>query len=154
MVSTRRIFHYSPTDGYLSVTYVLATDSTVPISSLSFIVTATFMGIISLTFGLLPLLLLIYYPWKWFKSLISRCKLDGLALALFMEKFHSCYRDGLDGGRDMRSFAGLYFFLRMLEGGGITVICPNLGFETWFARGTLLSITAVIIALCRPYKKL
>ena len=46
-----------------------------------------------------------------------------------------------------------YFFLWMLEGGGITVICPNLGFERWFARGTLLSITAVIIALCRPYKK-
>ena len=153
MVSTHRIFHYSPTEGYLSVAYVLATDNTVPISSLPFIVTATFMAIISVIFSLLPLLLLIYYPRKWFKNLISKCKLDGLALALFMEKYHSCYQDGLDGGKDMRSFAGLYFLLRMLEGGGVSIICPNLGFEWWFARGTLLSITAVAIALCRPYKK-
>ena len=27
-----------------------------------------------------------------------------------------------------------------------------LGFERWFLRGTLLSITALVIALCRPYK--
>lgn len=31
-----------------------------------------------------------------------------------MEKFYSCYRDGLDGGKDMRFLASFYFLLRIL----------------------------------------
>ena len=31
-----------------------------------------------------------------------------------VEKFHSCYRDGLEGGKDLRSSASLYFFIRIL----------------------------------------
>ena len=152
-VSTSRNFYYSPTEGYLSETYVLATDNTVPIKSLSFIVTATFAGLVSLIFNLLPLLFLSFYHHKWFKRALSKCRLDGFALTIFVEKFHSCYRDGLDGGKDMRRFSGLYFLLRILESGGVGIILYNLGFERWFARGMLFSLTAVTIALCKPYKK-
>ena len=31
---------------------------------------------------------------------------------LFVETFYGCYRNGLDGGKDMRSFADLHFVLR------------------------------------------
>ena len=37
-----------------------------------------------------------------------------LSLTAFTEKFYGCYRDGLDGGRDMRSFASFYFLLRYI----------------------------------------
>ena len=49
-------------------------------------------------------------------------------------------------------FSGLYFLLRILVSIGIQ-IPYNLNFEPWFARGALLSVTAMAIALCRPYKK-
>ena len=51
----------------------------------------------------------------------------------------------------MWCFLGLYFLLGILEGGRVSY---NLGFEIWFARDTLFSITTVAIALCKPYKKL
>ena len=150
MVSTARNFHYSPTKGYLSETYVFDTDYALPINSTSFIVTSTFVGSISLVLACLPILLLTLYPLNCFKRALSKCKLDGIALTMFVEKFHSCYRDGLDGGKDMRSFSGLYFLLRILIYGGLN----NLGFGKWFTRGALFSITAVVIALCKPYKRL
>ena len=65
-------------------------------------------------YNVLPALLLTLYPFKVFRTCISKCKLDGLALNTFIEKFQGCYRDGLDGSRDMRSFLGFYFFLRVL----------------------------------------
>jgi hypothetical protein len=40
------------------------------------------------------------------------------AINIFVDKFYSCYNilywDGLDGGRDMRSFVSVHFFLRLL----------------------------------------
>ena len=65
-------------------------------------------------FNILPVLLIVFYPIKVFRKCLSKCKLDSLSLTAFTEKFYGCYRDGLDGGRDMRSFAGFYFLLRYL----------------------------------------
>ena len=70
--------------------------------------------ILSFIFGILPTALLILYPIQPFRVLFSKCRLDGIVIITFAEKFHSCYRTGLDGGRDMRSFAGLYFIARLL----------------------------------------
>ena len=152
-VSTSRNFHYSLTKGYIAETYVLEADNTVPISDSSYIIVATFAILMSLIFNLLPILLLTFYPLKLFKGAMSKCRLEGFALTIFVEKFHSCYRDGLDSGRDMRSFSGFYFLLRILEFAGV-IIFRILNFEPWFVRGTLFSFTAVVIALCRPYKKM
>ena len=62
-----------------------------------------------------PNILLAFYPTKTFQSLLSICFSGGrsqalLALNTFVEKFHSSYRDGLSGGRDMRGFASFIFF--------------------------------------------
>ena len=54
----------------------------------------------------------------------------------------------------MRSFSGLFLLLRILIVIGADEIFNVLDFELWFARGTLFSITAIAISLCRPYKKL
>ena len=61
---------------------------------------------------LLPVLLT-FYPFKLFGSCLSKCRLDFISVNLIVDKVHNCYRNGLDGGRDLRSFSGLYFFLRM-----------------------------------------
>ena len=54
-------------------------------------------------FNILPALLLVFYPIKVFRKCLSKYKLDSLSLAAFTEKFYWCYRDGLDGGRDIEA---------------------------------------------------
>ena len=75
-------------------------------------------ALVLLVFGILPALLLAVYPSRRLRSLLLLDRLGGrsnAALNIFMEKFYSCYRDGLDGGRDMRSFASLHLFIRLLN---------------------------------------
>lgn len=73
---------------------------------------------------------------------------------------HHCYRNGLDSGQDMRSFCGLYFFLRMMIVfmaylshvivGKHIIQVPEL---SSYSVGVLLLITTLTIALAKPYKK-
>ena len=53
------------------------------------------------------------YPTKPFRTVLLKCCHDRYiyTLKFFLEKYYSSYRDGLQGGRDMRSFASMYFFL-------------------------------------------
>ena len=61
-----------------------------------------------------PAILLILYPIKPFRVCLSNLKLDCTVVHIFVEKFHGCYKDGMQGTsgkRDLRSFSGLYFIL-------------------------------------------
>ena len=61
--------------------------------------------------------MLIFYPIRKFKAYLSKVKFGGyieIKFNIFVEKFYTCYRDGLNGGRDMRSFSGLYFIFRVV----------------------------------------
>ena len=73
-----------------------------------------FSTLLLLIFGIIPILLLVLYPLKSFRMCLSKCKLDRLFVTIFVEKFHGCYRDSLNGGRDMRSFSGLYYLMMIL----------------------------------------
>ena len=106
-------------------------------------------------FNVLPIFLLLLYP-VGLRACLSKCKLDGLTLYTFVEKFYGCYRDGLDGGRDMRSFAGFHFVLRV-----ILFVTKPLGdwllfanYDPYFMRNIVLTSASVITSLCRPYKKM
>ena len=93
--------------GNVSVTFVAGNDVTSPCGSIKhlvFVIPASFI----LCLALLLILLLILYPFKWFRDwcCFSRCGLlNRTSVNIFVEKFHSCYRNGLDGGRDMRRFS-------------------------------------------------
>ena len=106
-------------------------------------------------FNALPILILILYPFRFFRSWLSKCRLDGIALNIFVEKFYGCYRNGLDGGRDMRSFAGMYFITRFMlyltiSVAGLLKISKD---DSYLLKHFVFAITALMIALCRPYKK-
>ena len=97
-------------------------------------------------FGLLPALLLAAYPSRRLRSLLLLHRLGGhsnAALNIFMEKFYSCYRDGLDGGRDMRSFASLHLFIRL-----ITLLLGR-----WSSPTILYGICCVLVLLVKPCKE-
>jgi hypothetical protein len=145
-----RDYHHS-----LGYTYVAGVDQTFLYGStehLLFAIPATFLFFI---LGVLPTFFLILYPIRPFRVLFSKCRLDGVVINTFAEKFYSCYRTGLDGGRDMRSFAGLYFVTRVLLflsnvlAGGLQ-ISEN---DPYFMRNIVLAITVLLIVVCRPYKE-
>ena len=106
-------------------------------------------------FNIFPAIVLTLYPVRLFRKFLSKCRLDGLVLNTFVEKFYGCYRNGLDGGRDMRSFAGLYLILRPLvfiAGSVASILISNN--DLYFPWSVMFIATSLMIALCRPYKKM
>ena len=116
---------------------------------LCYVVPVVFMSSLYIT---LPLLLLIFYPCKPFRSCVSKCHLDFIVINTFVERFHGSYRNGLDGSHDMRSFSGLYFVLRI-----VVCLLPSLSSHVTkdflFDTGAIFLIVALFVALAKPYKK-
>ena len=140
---------------FLGYTYVVGVDQTVLYGStehLLFVIPAAILLFILCT---LPTVFLILYPIGPFRVLFSKCRLDGVVINTFAEKFYSCYRTGIDGGRDMRSFAGLYFVTRFLLclSNTIASVLNISNNDPNFIRNIVLAITALLVALCRPYKE-
>ena len=97
-----------------------------------------------------PVLLLALYPFQTFRDLLFKClpkRLRG-PLNIFVEKFSSCYRDSLDGGRDMRSLASLYFFVLLLG-----YVLWSINGATFFPVTALCVAYSLFIAIVRPHKQ-
>ena len=135
--------------------HVLFSDMNIPCSSPKHAFVLVPSLFVFITFNLLPTLLLVLYPFKLFRQCLFKCKLDSLFLTTFVEKFHGCYRDGLDGGRDMRSFSGLYFFLIFLISiyQADHVDLDKFKLSGWLYAAFLFLASAVLIASLRPYKQ-
>ena len=98
-----------------------------------------------------PVLLLTLYPVKPFRRFMSKLKHDSPAVNTFVDKFHSCYKDGTNGGRDLRSFSGLYFILRVA-----TCMYPYVEkyLSMWSFEALLFTVAALLIAFMKPYKEM
>ena len=112
-------------------------------------------GILGITvlvvFNVLPMVFLCVYPTKAFQKLLGRSGLKRTAgvLHTFADTFQGCYKNGTDGTRDYRYFAGFYFFLRIIvcighvAGGAVAI---------WMVPGSILLVTALLFANLRPYR--
>ena len=103
-----------------------------------------------------PVLLLLFYPIKSFRNLLSKCCSVRLLIFLntFIEKFHCYYRDGLGDTKDMRSVSGVHFLLRIVIYCTPTLTRATFKFDPILVQGFIFSITALFIALGQPYKKM
>ena len=142
---------------YIEFANVIAVDQSVSYGSTTHLLYLTPGMLITFIFVVLPSFLLTFYPFRVFRAVLSVCRVNKPSINFFVEKFYGCYRDGLDGenARDMRSFAGLYLFVRYMMFlsnviAGVLHIANN---DPYFLRGILLIITALLIGLCRPYKE-
>ena len=139
--------------GHWSIKYIMEYNSNVVCDRSKYFATAVPALLSLCVFNILPALLIVLYPFKKFRSCLSKCRLDSLSLSTFMDKFHGCYRNGLDGGKDMRSFAGLYFFLRFLP----FLYYPFELYKIPISFGMYLVliflITTLVVAVVRPYKE-
>ena len=104
-------------------------------------------------FNLLPVMILIPYSFKCSRACFSKCKLNCLALTAFTEKFYGCYKDGLNGEKDLRFLSGLFFLLRYLAILQFYLFHYISNVSYWLYWSFLWMITAIIIAYLKPYKK-
>ena len=112
---------------------------------------AVLAALILATFGALPPLLLLLYPFRWFQRCLSHCKLQSHALRAFVDAFQGCYKDGRNGGPDRRYFAGIYFIFRIVIFLIYTV--PNSYFVLFTALQAAYVVFLLTIVILRPYKK-
>ena len=139
--------------------YILSSDPNIIVGSQTYYTIVFTVVLITVLFSFLPVLVLTLYPFRVFRTLLSKCRLDCITLTIFVEKFHGCFRDGVTShGRDMRALSGLYFFVRivvLLVDAPTSLTLPILGFSVniWLVRGAVFLLTALLIALYRPYKK-
>ena len=103
-----------------------------------------------LVFNILPLVLLTIYPFKYFQKCLDNffpCLKCKLALRLFMDTFHGCYKDD---EHDYRHFAALYLAMRFFNLLLFSVIRNR---NAYFSAVTLLyAVALALVARFQPYK--
>ena len=113
------------------------------------------MSIFVLLLAVLPIpLILTFYPVRVIRLLLFKCHISSrhiTATNIFVEKFYNCYRDGLDGGRDMRGLVSLYFFLRLIL--NFVNVYQILNAVSFTTDVILYAEFSLLISLLQPYKK-
>ena len=137
------------------MTYVSVVDQSVKFGGIHHLSLAIPGILVSFVF-ILPPLVLTLYPVRIFRKCLSKCHLNVIVVNIFLDKVYGCYRNGLDGGRDTRSFSGIYFFLQI-------VVCfiyslshaigPHVGVSPWFGSGTVFFIIILVVTIGKPYQK-
>ena len=152
LVASRPIRNIEPSGEHFS-TYVSVLDHSIDIGSAHHLLLTIPVILVSLTFNLLPLLLVLY-PIQVFRSCFIKCRLNFIIMHTFLDKVYGCYRSGLEGGKDMRSFSGLYLFLGIMT--YFTVLLSHemrVHINKWFAIGTLLFVITLVVTIAKPYRK-
>ena len=155
-INNTEIQTYSLTDGHVSQEFVLGADSSIMANSVKYTIIITVTIILLFAFVIIPTLLLLFYPTLIFQRLLSRLTSNRVRIILniFVEKFQSSYKNGLNDTKCRRSFSGFYLLLSAIIYVVQTINRSTFKFETWFVRGFTFTVTALLVALSRPYKKI
>ena len=121
---------------------------------LAFSIVSLFVIVLLILF---PVLVLMLYPTKFCSQCLSKCRMDGrpaTILFTFVEKFHSSYRDGLDGKCDMRSVSGIHFLIRLFCFIGWRIfLVAKVTNQGSFFKILGLAAAFILVAYLKPYKK-
>ena len=109
-----------------------------------------FAAFVLLFFNVVPFLLLLLYPMKWFQQCLNRCKINKIALHTFVDLFAGCYKDGTEPGtRDCRYFAALFFLLRFAN--CVSIFCTFGSYYLVIFPIILVCFSMLFIA-AQPYR--
>ena len=102
-----------------------------------------------LVFVLFPMILLLLYPMRSFQRCLGYCtRIRWQFLHTFADVFQGCYKNGTNGTRDYRYFAGLYLLFRMVL--LLTFIFPLV--YMWLILIPFPVAVSLLFAYFRPYK--
>ena len=102
-------------------------------------------------FAVLPTLLLIIYPFRWFQKLLNLFPIRWHILHTFVDSFHGCYKDGTEPGtRDCRWFASVLFLTRYV----LMLIGASTFNHAYLPLATMvLVIVALMFLVAQPFKE-
>ena len=109
------------------------------------------LSVFMLLLGTLPVLFLLFYPFKWAQKCLNRFKLNHLAVQMFAEAFQGCYKNGAHNTPDRRFFAGIYFIIRLAVFAIYTVFQSRLS-SFFMCINTAYILALFSIILLQPYK--
>ena len=132
--SSKVLVYYDTTDHYLHGEHL-------PFAILAIFVLLTFVAI--------PPVLLLLYPTSIFQKCLTRCRMNCYALHTFADVFQGCYKNGTNGTRDYRYFAGLYFVMRI-----IVILFTLVPYPIYYGVWPLMYLLTVLsFSILQPYKK-
>ena len=138
---------YSPTGKV--VKYIVYFDSHLNYSSSQHIPFMLLAVTVLVLFNILPAVFLLLYPCKCFQKCLSRLRRASYLLHPFADTFQGCYKNGTNGGRDYRYYAGLYMVFRIaLYISHVAVPSPT----SWFLIGLFFLLASLSFAGLRPYR--
>ena len=100
-------------------------------------------------FIVLPALVLLLYPTRAFQRCLGCCSVRWHALHAFADTFQGYYKNGTEGARDYRYFAGLYLIVRIIF---LLGTANFLGAYGWLIGILGPTTVSFLFALLRPYK--
>ena len=106
--------------------------------------------LLSFTVLVVPLIILFLYPFLCFQRCLNRLRIRSLALHTFVDAFEGCYKDGTNGTRDCRYFAGLQLVIRLLFplAFSFTGEIIKSAFLAFIALGLYMTLFVIV----QPYK--
>ena len=145
-----QVFQLNST-GHLTYSWRLYYDATVPYFGHRHLPYAILALAVLVVFVLLPVLLLILYPFHWFQKILNLFHFRLHILHTFMDSFQGCYKDGTEPGtRDCRWFSSVFLITRCLLM-GIGMYTAN---STYFPLAAIVLILVVILFIVvHPYKR-
>ena len=133
------VVFYDASVGYFSATHL-------PLALLAICVLCVFV--------VLPALVLLLYPTTIFQRSLGCCRVRWLALHAFADTFNGYYKNGTEGTRDYRYFAGLYVILRIVHSSVTAIVVLRfIGPYSWMVITICYAVVSLLFALLRPYKE-
>ena len=106
--------------------------------------------VVLVVFVVPPPLVLLLYPMKWFQRCLDVCRLRNNLLTAFTDAYLGCYKDGLNGTKDCRYFAGLYFVIRIIVF-SLYAFMTNYN-HLYLCLHIIIASILVLHNLLRPYR--
>ena len=121
-----------------------------------------------LVFVILPMAVLLLYPFKIFQRYLTCCRLDRPGLHAIVDAYQGCFKNSATDGREGRYFAGLFLLFRFCYVTGLVFALNPIFTVSWSQQNDhsnpwglalpssaacLSFVMAVLVLLLQPYKK-
>ena len=137
--------------GNLTTSLRLYYDATIPYFGEQHLPYAVLAIAVLTLFVLLPTLLLILYPFRWFQRVLNTFPFRWYILRTFVESYYGCYKDGTEPNtRDCRWFVSVIFIIRIFAYTIGMYILNNLYFSI---MAMLLVLFLILQAQLQPFKE-
>ena len=136
--------------GKFSTSQKLYYDATIDYFGSTHLPYAILAIVVLVVFVLLPVLILMLYPFRLFQKILNVLPVRWHVLHTFMDSFQGCYKDGTEQGtRDCRWFASVFFIVRYL----VFIISIFVTGSSYFPIGSIiLTLFGFSLVILQPFK--